>query len=46
MSDWGATNRGSYRDRYVVDGGKRRIILAVPVTPAEVRDSQATHGLL
>jgi transposase len=30
-----------YRDHYVVDGGKARIIVGVLVTPADVQDNQA-----
>ena len=40
MWDWGAIRLG-YHDHYVVDGGKRRIILAALVTPADVMESQA-----
>lgn len=35
-----------YHTHYVVDGGKRRIILAVLVTPGEVMDNQAMLDLL
>jgi hypothetical protein len=35
-----------YHTHYVVDGGKRRIILAVLVTPAEVMDNQPMLDLL
>lgn len=35
----GGTHLG-YHTHYVVDGGKRRIILAVLVTPGEVMDNQ------
>ena len=35
-----------YHTHYVVDGGKRRIILAVLVTPAEVMDTQPMLDLL
>jgi transposase len=35
-----------YRDHYVVDGGKARIILTVLVTPAEVQDNQPALDLL
>jgi transposase len=38
--------RLSYRDHYVVDGGKARIILTVLVTPAEVQDNQPATDLL
>lgn len=41
----GATDLG-YRDHYVVDGGKARIVLAVLVTPAEVQDNQPALDLL
>ena len=43
MWDWGAIRLG-YHDHYVVDGGKRRIILAALVTPADVMESQADAG--
>ena len=36
--DWGAIRLG-YHDRYVVDGGKRRIILAALLTPLSPQDS-------
>ena len=45
MRDWGAIRLG-YHDHYVVDGGKRRIILAALVTPADVMESQAMRDLL
>jgi Transposase DDE domain/Transposase domain (DUF772) len=45
MWDWGAIRLG-YHDHYVVDGGKRRIILAALVTPADVMESQAMQDLL
>jgi transposase len=45
MWDWGAIRLG-YHDHYVVDGGKRRIILAALVTPADVMESQAMRDLL
>ena len=45
MWDWGAIRLG-YHDHYVVDGGKRRIILATLVTPANVMESQAMRDLL
>ena len=35
-----------YHVHYVVDGGKRRIILAVPVVPGEVMDNQPMLDLL
>lgn len=35
-----------YRDHYVVDGGRARIILTVLVTPAEVQDNQPALDLL
>ena len=35
-----------YLVHYVVDGGKRRIILAVLVTPSEVMDNQPMLDLL
>ena len=35
-----------YRDHYVVDGGKARIILTALVTPAEVQDNQPALDLL
>ena len=38
--------RLGYRDHYVVDGGKARIILTVLVTPAEVQDNQPATDLL
>lgn len=43
--DWGAIRRG-YHDHYVVDGGKRRIILAALMTPADVMENQAMLDLL
>ena len=45
MWNWGAIRLG-YHDHYVVDGGKRRIILAALVTPADVMESQAMRDLL
>jgi len=45
MWDWGAIRLG-YHDHYVVDGGKRRIILSALVTPADVMESQAMRDLL
>jgi hypothetical protein len=45
MWDWGAIRLG-YHDHYVVDGGKRRIILATLVTPVDVMESQAMRDLL
>ena len=45
MWDWGAIGLG-YHDHYVVDGGKRRIILAALVTPVDVMESQAMRDLL
>jgi hypothetical protein len=45
MWDWGAIRLG-YHDHYVVDGGKRRIILAALVTPADVMESQVMRDLL
>ena len=45
MWDWGAIRLG-YHDHYVVDGGKRRIILAALVTPADVMENQAMRDLL
>lgn len=45
MWDWGAIRLG-YHDHYVVDGGKRRIILAALVTPADVMENQAMPDLL
>ena len=41
----GRTHLG-YRDHYVVDGGKARIILAALVTPAEVQENQPALDLL
>jgi hypothetical protein len=38
--------RLGYHDHYVVDGGKRRIILAALVTPANVMENQAMLDLL
>ncbi len=35
-----------YRDHYVVDGGKARIVLMALVTPAEVQDNQPALDLL
>jgi hypothetical protein len=43
--NWGAIRLG-YHDHYVVDGGKRRIILAALVTPADVMESHAMRDLL
>jgi transposase len=45
MWDWGTIRLG-YHDHYVVDGGKRRIILAALVTPADVMENQAMGDLL
>jgi transposase len=45
MWDWGAIRLG-YHNHYVVDGGKRRIILAALVTPVDVMESQAMRDLL
>ena len=45
MWDWGLIGLG-YHDHYVVDGGKRRIILAALVTPADVMENQAMLDLL
>src|ERR671920_1421150 len=45
MWDWGAIRLG-YHDHYVVDGGKRRIILAALVTPADVMENQPMLDLL
>jgi transposase len=45
MWDWGVTRLG-YHDHYVVDGGKRRIILAALVTPADVMDNVPMLDLL
>jgi hypothetical protein len=45
MWDWGAIRLG-YLEHYVVDGGKRRIILAALVTPADVMENQAMGDLL
>jgi len=45
MWDWGAIRLG-YHDHYVVDGGKRRIILGALVTPADVMENQAMRDLL
>jgi hypothetical protein len=45
MWDWGAIRLG-YHDHYVVDGGKRRIILAALITPADVMENQAMGDLL
>jgi len=41
----GATHLG-YHTHYVVDGGKRRIILGVLVVPGEVMDTQPILDLL
>ena len=38
--------RLGYRDHYVVDGGKARVILAALVTPADVMDNQPMLDLL
>ena len=38
--------RPGYHDHYVVDGGKRRIILAALVTPADVMENQPMLDLL
>ena len=35
-----------YRDHYVVDGGKARVVLTVLVAPAEVQDNQPALDLL
>jgi transposase len=35
-----------YHDHYVVDGGKRRIILAAMVTPADVMENQPMRDLM
>ena len=40
------TERLGYKTHYVVDGGKARTILAVLVTPSEVKDNQPTLDLL
>jgi transposase len=45
MWDWGVTRLG-YHDHYVVDGGKRRIILAALVTPGDVMDNVPMRDLL
>ncbi len=42
----GTGARLGYRDHYVVDGGKARIILTALVTPAEVQDNQPALDLL
>jgi hypothetical protein len=42
----GAGTHPSYHAHYVVDGGKRRIILQVLVTPAEVMENQPALDLL
>jgi transposase len=42
----GAGTHPSYHTHYVVDGGKRRIILQVLVTPAEVMENQPALDLL
>jgi hypothetical protein len=44
MWDWGAIRLG-YHDHYVVDGGKRRLILAALVTPADVMENQPMRDL-
>jgi hypothetical protein len=41
----GGTHLG-YHTHYVIDGGKRRIILAVLVTPGEVMDNHPLQDLL
>lgn len=45
MWDWGLIGLG-YHDHYVVDGGKRRIILAALVTPADVMENVPMRDLL
>ena len=45
MWDWGAIRLG-YHDHDVVDGGKRRIILAALVTPADVMENAPMRDLL
>jgi hypothetical protein len=45
MWDWDAI-RLNYHDSYVLDGGKRRIILAALLTPADVIESQTKRDLL
>jgi hypothetical protein len=45
MWDWGAIRLG-YHDHCVVDGGKRRIILAALVTPADVMENVPMRDLL
>jgi hypothetical protein len=45
MWDWGAIRLG-YHDHDVVDGGKRRIILAALVTPADVMENVPLRDLL
>lgn len=42
----GAGARLGYRDHYVVDGGKARIVLTALVTPGEVQDNQPAVDLL
>jgi hypothetical protein len=42
---WGGTHLG-YHTHYVVDGGKRRIMLAALVTPGEVMENQLMLDLL
>jgi hypothetical protein len=42
----GARTTLGYHDHYVVDGGKRRIILAAFVTPADVTDNMPMRDLL
>src|ERR1051326_126285 len=42
----GAGTHPSYHTHYAVDGGKRRIILQVLVTPAEVMENQPALDLL
>ena len=45
---WSPSAAGAlgYSTHYVVDGGKARVIVAVLVTPAEVRDNQPAADLL
>jgi hypothetical protein len=42
----GARTTLGYHDHYVVDGGRRRIILAAFVTPADVTDNMPMRDLL
>lgn len=42
----GSRTRLGYHDHYVVDGGKRRIILAALVTPADVMENAPLRDLL